>query len=189
MSQGLERLEAEVKNCKKCDLYKARKNAVPGEGSGVLGVMIVGEAPGAKEDEEGRPFVGAAGQILNTVLANLGVARRDVYITNVVKCRPPDNRAPTSREVTTCMPYLLRQISILKPHRIIALGLTSSRALLGLLGRQVEKIGDVRGRCFRGQLAGVNVEICVTYHPAALLRNPTLRRQFEEDLAAFFGRQ
>ncbi|MFN7105913.1 MAG: uracil-DNA glycosylase family protein [Pyrobaculum sp.] len=182
----LERLEDEVKNCKKCDLYRARKNAVPGEGSGVLGVMIVGEAPGAREDEVGKPFVGAAGQILNTVLDNLGVARRDVYITNVVKCRPPKNRAPTSREVAACMPYLLRQISILKPRKIVALGLTSGRALLGLLGERVDKIGDVRGKCFRGQLAGVHVEICVTYHPAALLRDPTLRRQFEDDLATFF---
>jgi DNA polymerase len=150
-----------------------------------LGVMLVGEAPGADEDRTGRPFVGAAGRLLTETLARLGVSRDDVYITNVVKCRPPNNRTPTQVEVETCLPYLLRQIELLKPKRIVALGLTSAKTLLSLVGRRVGKVGEVRGRCFRGRVAGVEVEICATYHPAAVLRNPKLREEFMGDLATF----
>jgi len=131
--------------------------------------------------------VGAAGSLLNKTLSTLGVERGDLYITNVVKCRPPGNRTPTREEGAACLPYLLRQIEILRPRRIIALGAVSAGALLGLIGRQVERVGDVRGKCFRGKVAGVDVEICVTYHPAAVLRNPRLRGTFAEDLAAFLG--
>ncbi|ABO09491.1 type-4 uracil-DNA glycosylase [Pyrobaculum calidifontis] len=183
----LEQLHEEIKRCTRCPLHKTRRNAVPGEGSGRLGIMIVGEAPGSSEDEQGRPFVGAAGSLLNKTLSTLGVERGDLYITNVVKCRPPGNRTPTREEVAACLPYLLRQIEILRPRRIIALGAVSAGALLGLIGRQVERVGDVRGKCFRGKVAGVDVEICVTYHPAAVLRNPRLRGTFAEDLAAFLG--
>jgi DNA polymerase len=120
-------------------------------------------------------------------LARLGVSRGDVYITNVVKCRPPNNRTPTREEVEACLPYLLRQIELLRPRRIVALGLTSAKTLLSLVGKRVEKIGDVRRRCFRGRVAGVEVEICATYHPAAVLRNPRLKEEFMGDLAAFLG--
>ena len=184
----LEQLHEEIKRCTKCPLHKTRRNAVPGEGSGRLGIMIVGEAPGSSEDEQGRPFVGAAGNLLNRALSALGVERGDLYITNVVKCRPPENRTPTREEVAACLPYLLRQIEILRPRRIIALGAVSAGALLGLIGRQVERVGDVRGKCFRGKVAGIEVEICVTYHPAAVLRNPRLRGAFVEDLATFLGK-
>lgn len=152
-----------------------------------LGIMIVGEAPGASEDEAGRPFVGAAGQLLTEALARLGVSRGDVYITNVVKCRPPNNRTPTREEVEACLPYLLRQIALLRPRRIIALGLVGARTLLSLMGKRVQKMGEVRGRCFRGRIAGVEAEVCATYHPAAVLRNPKLRDVFVGDLAAFVG--
>jgi uracil-DNA glycosylase family 4 len=183
----LEELSREILTCAKCPLHRHRKNAVPGEGSMKLGIMIVGEAPGVSEDEMGRPFVGAAGQLLTEALARLGVSRGDVYITNVVKCRPPNNRTPTQEEVETCLPYLLRQIELLRPRRIVALGLTSVKTLLHLVGKRVEKIGDVRGRCFRGRVAGVEVEICATYHPAAVLRNPRLKEEFMGDLTAFLG--
>jgi DNA polymerase len=183
----LEELSREILTCTKCPLRKYRTHAVPGEGSVKLGIMIVGEAPGADEDRTGRPFVGAAGRLLTETLARLGVSRRDVYITNVVKCRPPNNRTPTQEEVEACLPYLLRQIELLRPRRIVALGLTSAKTLLSLVGRRVEKIGDVRGRCFRGRVAGVEVEICATYHPAAVLRNPRLKEEFMGDLAAFLG--
>jgi len=184
----LVQLHEEIRRCTKCPLHKTRRNAVPGEGSGRLGVMIVGEAPGSSEDEQGRPFVGAAGSLLNKALSTLGVERGDLYITNVVKCRPPGNRTPMREEVAACLPYLLRQIEILRPRRIIALGAVSAGTLLGLVGRQVERVGDVRGKCFRGRVAGIDVEICATYHPAAVLRNPRLRETFVEDLAAFLGR-
>jgi uracil-DNA glycosylase, family 4 len=161
---SLEELNREIVNCTRCPLHRYRKNAVPGEGGMKLGILLVGEAPGASEDELGRPFVGAAGQLLTDALAKLGVTREDVYITNVVKCRPPNNRTPTQEEIHACLPYLLRQIALLKPRRIIALGLVSGRTLLSLIGKKIEKIGEVRGRCFRGRIAGVDVEICVTYH-------------------------
>jgi len=183
----LEELNREILSCARCPLHKYRRNAVPGEGSMTLGIMLVGEAPGASEDEAGRPFVGAAGQLLTEALARLGVSRGDVYITNVVKCRPPNNRTPTQEEVETCLPYLLRQIALLKPRRIVALGLVSARTLLSLMGKRVERISDVRGRCFRGLVAGVEVEVCVAYHPAAVLRNPKLRDVFVRDAAAFIG--
>ena len=183
----LEELNKEIAGCTKCPLHKYRTQAVPGEGSMRLGVMLVGEAPGADEDRTGRPFVGAAGRLLTETLARLEVSRDDVYITNVVKCRPPNNRTPTQVEVEACLPYLLRQIELLKPRRIVALGLTSAKTLLSLVGRRVEKIGEVRGKCFRGRVAGVEVEICATYHPAAVLRNPKLREEFVGDLATFLG--
>ena len=183
----LEELNREIVNCAKCPLHKYRTNAVPGEGSMKLGIMVVGEAPGADEDRTGRPFVGAAGRLLTEALALLGVSRGDVYITNVVKCRPPNNRTPTREEVEACLPYLLRQIELLRPRRIVALGLTSAKTLLSLVGKKVEKMGDVRRRCFRGRVAGVEVEICATYHPAAVLRNPRLKEEFMGDLAAFLG--
>ncbi|AKT35811.1 uracil-DNA glycosylase, family 4 [Pyrobaculum sp. WP30] len=183
----LEELSREILTCVKCPLHMYRTSAVPGEGSVKLGIMIVGEAPGADEDRTGRPFVGAAGRLLTEALARLGVSRDDVYITNVVKCRPPNNRTPTREEVEACLPYLLRQIELLRPRRIVALGLTSAKTLLSLVGKRVEKIGDVRRRCFRGRVAGVEVEICATYHPAAVLRNPRLKEEFMGDLAAFLG--
>ncbi|NAZ33951.1 MAG: uracil-DNA glycosylase [Pyrobaculum sp.] len=183
----LEELSREILTCAKCPLHRHRKNAVPGEGSMKLGIMIVGEAPGASEDEAGRPFVGAAGQLLTEALARLGVSRGDVYITNVVKCRPPNNRTPTREEVEACLPYLLRQIALLRPRRIIALGLVGARTLLSLMGKRVQKMGEVRGKCFRGRIAGVEAEVCTTYHPAAVLRNPKLRDVFVGDLAAFVG--
>jgi uracil-DNA glycosylase, family 4 len=183
----VEELNREILTCARCHLHRYRENAVPGEGSMKLGIMIVGEAPGAAEDEAGRPFVGAAGQLLTETLVRLGVSRGDVYITNVVKCRPPDNRTPTREEVEACLPYLLRQITLLRPRRIIALGLVSARTLLSLMGRRVEKMGEVRGRCFRGRVAGIETEVCATYHPAAVLRNPKLRDVFVGDVATFVG--
>jgi uracil-DNA glycosylase, family 4 len=150
----LEELSREILTCTKCPLHKYRTNAVPGEGAVKLGVMVVGEAPGADEDRTGRPFVGAAGRLLTEALARLSVSRGDVYITNVVKCRPPNNRTPTREEVEACLPYLLRQIELLRPRRIVALGLTSAKTLLSLVGKRVEKMGDVRRRCFQGRVAG-----------------------------------
>ncbi|MEZ0319808.1 MAG: type-4 uracil-DNA glycosylase [Pyrobaculum sp.] len=186
MYTDIAQLEEAVRNCTKCPLHKTRKKAVPGEGTGKLGVMIVGEAPGKEEDEQGRPFVGAAGRLLTKTLAKIGVARADVYITNVVKCRPPNNRPPTSEEVEACLPYLINQITLLRPRRIVALGLVSAETLLKLIGKRAESMRELRGRCYGGRLAGVEVEICVTYHPAAVLRNPKLGDVFSRDLSVFF---
>lgn len=185
MYTDIAQLEDAVRSCTKCPLHKTRKNAVPGEGAVKLGVMIVGEAPGREEDEQGRPFVGAAGRLLTKTLANVGVSRADVYITNVVKCRPPNNRPPTSDEVEACLPYLVNQIALLRPRRVVALGLVSARALLRLIGKRAGSMGELRGRCYGGRVAGVELEVCVTYHPAAVLRNPNLGDAFSRDLAVF----
>ncbi len=179
-------LSSQITQCTKCPLHRSRKNVVVGEGSGRLGVMIVGEAPGSREDLEGRPFVGDAGKLLTEALASLGIYRSDVYITNVVKCRPPNNRPPTSGEIAACLPHLLTQISLLKPRRIIALGLTSGKTLLKLVGVSAGRLREVRGKCFSGRLAGVVAEVCISYHPAAVLRNPHLAGEFLRDLENFF---
>lgn len=179
----------EVAACTKCRLHLMRKRAVPGEGSAEKGIMIVGEAPGRREDEEGRPFVGAAGRLLTEILSKNGVERsRDVFITNVVKCRPPNNREPLEDEIKACLPYLVRQIKAIRPRLIIALGLYSARTLLSLANIKTPRLlEDVRGECFRGKIDDVETTICVTYHPAAALYNPRLKRSLEGDLGKFLG--
>jgi len=119
----LQEIAEQVRNCRKCDLWKTRKNAVPGEGNPHAEIMFVGEAPGENEDIEGKPFVGAAGKLLTKLITEvLGLKREDVFITNVVKCRPPQNRDPTEEEMTACSPYLRMQIDIIKPKLIVTLG-------------------------------------------------------------------
>ncbi|KUO83944.1 MAG: type-4 uracil-DNA glycosylase [Thermoproteus sp.] len=177
-----------IRRCARCRLHETRRLAVPGEGRAEKGVMIVGEAPGEKEDEEGRPFVGPAGKLLTAILARHGVDRgRDVFITNVVKCRPPGNREPLEDEIAACTPYLVEQIAAVRPRLIIALGVHSARTLMGLAGRKIAKIADVRGKCFEVRIGAVDTTLCVTYHPAAALYNPKLRGALEEDLARFIG--
>lgn len=189
MGESLDDIAEQIRRCDKCRLHIYRRRAVPGEGRAAKGVMVVGEAPGEKEDEEGRPFVGPAGRQLTQTLAKLGIDREnDVFITNVVKCRPPENREPLDDEITACLPYLIAQIKAVKPRLIVALGMYSARTLLSLAGRRVDKLGDIRGRCYRAAVAGVETTICATYHPAATLYNPRLRKAFEGDLAKFLGK-
>jgi DNA polymerase len=156
-----------VASCKLCGLCQGRTNAVPGEGSPKARVLFVGEGPGATEDAQGRPFVGRAGQLLTKIVeSGMGLRREDVFIANVVKCRPPENRDPLPEEAAACVPYLFRQIEILDPEVIIPLGRHSMRELAGVSER--DTIGRVRGRVYR--VAGRAV--IPTYHPAYLLRNP-----------------
>ncbi|KUO84746.1 MAG: DNA polymerase [Caldivirga sp. MG_3] len=179
----LRRISEEVEACSKCPLHLTRKRAVPGEGNPNAEVMLIGEAPGEVEDETGRPFVGAAGKLLNSLLQDIGVDRSSLYITNVVKCRPPNNRDPTDEEINACKPYLIRQIAVVRPRRIVTLGRHSTRVILGLGGLRVSEISRVRGRVFRVTIAGVEVEVYPTYHPAAALYNPSLKGVLKEDLA------
>lgn len=179
----LRRISEEVEACSKCPLHLTRRRAVPGEGNPNAEVMLIGEAPGEVEDETGRPFVGAAGKLLNSLLQDIGVDRSSLYITNVVKCRPPNNRDPTDEEINACKPYLIRQIAVVRPRRIVTLGRHSTRVILGLGGLRVSEISRVRGRVFRVTIAGVEVEIYPTYHPAAALYNPSLKGVLKEDLA------
>ena len=161
---SMEKIERDIKNCKKCRLWKNRNNPVPGEGGNKRSVMFIGEAPGKWEDIKGRPFVGAAGKYLDELLSSIGLTREDVYITNIVKCRPPGNRDPRDDEIEKCVPYLDRQISVLKPKIICPLGRFSSRYILNKFGFEMSSISRVQGTVFKGDII-----IIPMYHPAAAL--------------------
>jgi len=163
-----------VATCTRCPLYATAKNPVPGEGAEDAGFMLVGEAPGATEDETGRPFVGQAGQLLSKILAAINLTREQVFICNVLKHRPPGNRNPRPEEVTACGPFLVRQIELIRPRVIVALGTIAAQTLL----ETKLSIGKLRGQIHRYY----GVPLIVTYHPAALLRNPAWKRPTWEDV-------
>jgi len=157
-------IEKQVKECQSCRLYAGRKMAVAGEGKPDADILLIGEGPGAREDATGRPFVGRAGQLLTRMLASINLKREEVYITNIVKCRPPGNRDPLPDEVQTCLPYLERQIEIIQPIIIVCLGLPAIKTLTGAK----QGISRLRGtfQQYRGY------PVLPTYHPAAVLRFP-----------------
>ncbi|MDB4881773.1 MAG: phage polymerase-related protein [Gemmatimonadetes bacterium] len=163
-----------VAGCRRCPLYATAKNPVPGDGSSDADFMIVGEAPGANEDEQGIPFVGQAGQLLTKIIGAIDLRREDVFIANVLKHRPPGNRNPLPEEVTACSPYLVRQIELVRPKVILALGTFAAQTLL----ETKLTIGKLRGQIHRFY----GVPLIVTYHPAALLRNPAWKRPTWEDV-------
>lgn len=163
----------EVKACRKCQLWKTRSNAVPGEGSLDATTLFIGEAPGYWEDVKGRPFVGAAGKLLGTLLADANLSRSTVYITNVVKCRPPKNRVPSPVEVKTCTPYLNRQIKTIQPEIIVTLGRHATSYVLSEAGvKEVVGITKLRGEVYSVKLFRLSVSVLPTFHPAAVLHNP-----------------
>jgi DNA polymerase len=171
---SLAELERAVSQCKRCGLYKHALNPVPGEGDPNADLMCVGEAPGATEDELGRPFVGQAGKLLTQILAAIDLPREKVYICNVLKHRPPNNRNPLPDEVTACHPYLVRQVELIRPKVILALGTFAAQTLLDTktsMGKLREAIHHYHG-----------IPCVVTYHPAALLRNPSWKRPTWEDV-------
>jgi DNA polymerase len=172
--ESLADIAKHIASCTKCPLYSTALNPVPGEGNPNADFMCVGEAPGATEDETGRPFVGAAGQLLTKILEAIGLKREDVFIANVLKHRPPGNRNPAPDEVTACSPYLIRQIELVKPRVILALGTFAAQTLLDTK----TSIGKLRGQVH----AYHGVPLVVTYHPAALLRNPAWKRPTWEDV-------
>ncbi|MFQ5704782.1 MAG: uracil-DNA glycosylase family protein [Gemmatimonadales bacterium] len=173
-AQDMEGIAALVNECANCRLCRNRANAVPGEGPAGARLVIVGEGPGAKEDETGRPFVGRAGELLTGILHAIGLGRNEVFICNVVKCRPPDNRKPQQDEIDACVPYLYRQLEIVGPKVILAMGGTAAETLLGVK----RSLGSLRNRVhsFRG------TKLVVTYHPAALLRNPNWKQPTWDDV-------
>ena len=164
-----------VKSCTKCGLCERRKQTVFARGTGSAGVCFVGEGPGADEDAQGLPFVGKAGQLLDRMIEAMGLGRDEVYVCNVVKCRPPDNRKPEPEEMAACMPYLSEQLDLIAPKVIVALGATAVQGLLGT----TEGITRIRGKwkTFRGE-----IDVMPTFHPAYLLRTPAAKREVWEDL-------
>lgn len=169
----LQALAAEITQCTKCLLHRGRTKAVPGEGPANSEIMFIGEAPGFHEDQQGRPFVGAAGKFLEELLESIGLKRQDVYIANVIKCRPPGNRDPLPEEIEACEPYLDRQIELIQPRMVVTLGRFSMarafpRARISQIHGQPRKIGGI--------------VYYPMYHPAAALHQPSLRRTIEVDM-------
>ena len=176
-ASSLQELDNLINKCTKCPLHKSRTNFVFGVGSPNAKVMVVGEGPGAEEDAQGEPFVGRAGKLLNDILKAINFKREEVYIANVVKSRPPGNRTPTAEEMEACVPYLKKQIDLIKPKLILCLGLTAAQGLL----KKRESLTSLRGQLFEYRGA----KVMVTYHPAALLRNPNWKKPCWEDMKKF----
>lgn len=173
--KALKLIREDLGDCTRCKLHKqGRKQIVFGVGNPRADLMFVGEGPGADEDEQGEPFVGRAGQLLNNMIKAMGIQREDVYIANIVKCRPPGNRTPERDECETCSPFLLRQIDVVNPRVIVALGAVAAKTLLAINA----PMSDLRGNWydFRGH------KLAVTYHPAFLLRDPRQKKEAWKDL-------
>ena len=172
----LDNVAMEINRCQRCQLHATRIKAVPGVGSLQAQWMFIGEAPGQNEDQQGLPFVGRAGQLLDAMIAALRMQRSDVFIANVIKCRPPANRDPVPEEIAECEPYLHRQLALVKPKVIVALGRVSAQALL----KTSESLGSLRGKVH--QYGSSNTPLVITYHPAYLLRSPQQKSKSWADL-------
>src|SRR5690349_8535559 len=173
--QALRAIREDIGDCTRCVLHKqGRKQIVFGVGNPRADIMFIGEAPGADEDEQGEPFVGRAGQLLNNMIKAMGIRREDVYIANIIKCRPPGNRTPEREECETCSPFLMRQIATIQPKVIVALGAVAAKTLLAINA----PMSELRGHWydFRG------TKLAVTYHPAFLLRDPRQKKETWKDL-------
>lgn len=175
---SLDELQIAVAGCHQCDLHAGRTHTVFGTGDPAASCMIIGEAPGAEEDRKGEPFVGRAGQLLNAMLQAIGMSRDAVYIANIVKCRPPKNRDPKPEEMVACSAYLRRQIALIGPRVILAVGRVAAQHLTG----STTPIGRMRGQSYEYEDGDTRVPIVVTYHPAYLLRSPLEKRKSWEDL-------
>jgi DNA polymerase len=176
----LEVLNNEVRSCTRCGLHERRTQTVFARGTASAGLCFIGEGPGADEDAQGFPFVGPAGQLLDKMIVAMGLSPDEVYVCNIVKCRPPNNRKPEVEEMAACMPYLAEQIELIEPSVIVALGATAVQGLLGT----TEGIMRLRGKwkLYKGRIA-----VMPTFHPAYLLRTPTAKREVWEDLKAVLG--
>lgn len=174
---SLDKLEQLICDCTKCRLHKGRNKFVFGTGNPNADVLVIGEGPGAEEDKQGLPFVGRAGKLLTDMLKAIKFEREEVYIGNIVKCRPPENRTPMQDEMDTCLPYLKKQVELIKPKLILCLGLTAAKGLL----KKRESLGQLRKDIYEYEGA----KVLVTYHPAALLRNPHWKKDCWEDLQKF----
>ncbi|MFB0523310.1 MAG: type-4 uracil-DNA glycosylase [Candidatus Bathyarchaeia archaeon] len=177
----MEAVVSEVRTCRKCALWKERTLAVPGDGSVSTRIIFIGEASGRWEDAKGRPFVGAAGKLLDEMLSNIGLLRADVYITNIVKCRPPNNRDPLPIEIDTCTPFLDQQIKIIKPKFIVTLGRHATSHIFSKAGLRFGGITKAHGAVCNTSLLGFQVFLVPMFHPAAALYNAKFRGFLERD--------
>ncbi len=172
--RDLNDLYEQSKTCTKCRLAATRTNFVFGEGNPEAQIVVIGEAPGAEEDAQGRPFVGRSGKLLDKILEAIGFSREDVFICNIIKCRPPENRNPLTDEIECCMPWLKTQLQLIKPKIVLLLGRVAANTVLN----NKQSMGNLREKIIRWN----GYDVIVTYHPAALLRNPNWKRHCWEDV-------
>ncbi|MEA1994490.1 MAG: type-4 uracil-DNA glycosylase [Euryarchaeota archaeon] len=180
-------MDEEIKNCKRCELWKTRTNVVIGAGSLDTDILFIGEAPGYNEDKKGKPFVGKAGKILDELLESVDLAREDVYITNILKCRPPKNRDPKPKEIKACTPYLNNQIEEINPEKICTLGNFATKYILKSFDLTPESIGKIHGKSFKVRNLLGDLTILPLYHPAAATYNPNMMPTLLEDFKKVLG--
>ena len=191
-TETLEDIVKEIMNCRKCELHKTKTNYVPGAGNEKAEVVFIGEAPGKEEDLKGEPFVGSAGKLLNEMLSSIRLSRCDVYICNVLKCRPPKNRDPSPEEIEICGEYLKRQLDVITPNVIVCLGRFAAKYIFDLFNLDFTSISRIKGRIFEVEKWGKDVKVIPLYHPAAILYKPQLRNEYEqqfEKLGKIVGRK
>lgn len=179
----LEQVRKPVMGCRRCDLYRLRNNPVFGEGAKTAAIMFIGEAPGFHEDKQGRPFVGKAGKILDELLASIDLKREDVYVTNIIKCRPPNNRNPEPHEIESCSEYLDAQIEVISPKILVPLGNFAFHYLCKKYGLNAEKISSVHGKMLKKTTLFGTIFIVPMYHPAVATYNPTKKAVLLEDMS------
>lgn len=177
----MDEVVAEIRTCRRCLLWRSAKNVVPGEGSLDPPIILIGEAPGYWEDIKGRPFIGASGKLLDKLLSSIELKRCEIYLGNIIKHRPPENRNPRLDEIKACTPFLDRQIKILKPKGIVSLGKYSTEYILSKANIEVRGINSVRGQIYRTRLLDLPVKILPTLHPAAALYNPNYKSVLKDD--------
>ncbi|UCH72021.1 MAG: uracil-DNA glycosylase [Thermoplasmatales archaeon] len=180
-NEEVEKIADFIKNCKKCSLWKTRKKPVIGNGSASAKILFIGEAPGRNEDIQGHPFVGKAGKILDELLKSIGLGRNEIYITNILKCRPPNNRNPSKNEMDSCTGYLNRQIELIQPDIICTLGNFASSYIFEKFGLKNQKISEIHGKTFQIKDAFRTVRIIPLYHPAIATYNPNTKEILMED--------
>jgi uracil-DNA glycosylase family 4 len=187
IEKEIKQIEQDVTNCRRCDLWKTRNNPVAGEGAVTAKVMFIGEAPGYNEDMQDRPFVGKAGKILDELLHSVGLERKEIYITNILKCRPLKNRNPLWKEIKACTSYLDKQIMTIKPKVIVTLGNFASSYVLEKFGFQAERIGKIHGKIFHIKNLLFDSRIIPLYHPAAAVYNPNLKDVLMQDFKSIIN--
>ena len=185
--EEIQAIAEEVAECKKCGLWKTRNKSVVGGGSLDAKIMLIGEAPGYNEDQRGEPFVGKAGKVLDEMLALIGLERGDIYIANILKCRPPSNRDPMPEEIGACTPYLDRQIGIIKPETMCLMGNFAASYIFGKFGIKQESMGKIHGRMFRVRNLLLDARIIPLYHPASAVYNPEMKSTLMQDFRVIKG--